>query len=183
MKLVILGRDGVINEVGDDVIRSPEAWQPIPGSLEAIARLNQAGYRVLVTTNQPGLARGLLDIETLIRIHERMRSLAGEVGATIDAVFFCPHRPADRCECHKPRPGLLLDAATRLRTGLREIPVVGDEAADLEAARASGARPILVRTGRGSDTANRYLGAATVPNYPDLAGFVDDFLNGGLTPL
>ena len=152
-KLVILDRDGVINVDRPDHVKSPDEWAPIPGSLEAITRLNQAGYRVVVATNQSGVGRGLLDIETLNLVHVRMLRQLAEVGGTIESIFFCPHTPRDRCPCRKPRPGLLLDIAERLRVPLAEVPVVGDRARDLEAAVRAGGRPVLVLTGNGESTA------------------------------
>jgi D-glycero-D-manno-heptose 1,7-bisphosphate phosphatase len=152
MQLVILDRDGVINEDSQDHIKSPEEWQPIPGSLEAIARLNRAGWHVVVATNQSGIARKLYDLDTLVRIHEKMHRAVREAGGQIDAVFFCPHGPQDHCRCRKPAPGLFHDIARRLRIALPGVPAIGDSLRDLQAARAVGARPILVRTGQGLDT-------------------------------
>lgn len=169
MGLVILDRDGVINEDSDEYIKSPEEWVAIPGSLEAIARLNQSGYRVVVASNQSGVARRLFDIEALNRIHEKMLLALAEVGGTIDALFFCPHKPSDRCRCRKPQPGMLLDIADRLRTPLDDVPVVGDSLRDLKAASAVSARPILVRTGKGADTEGTGKGLEGVEVYDDLA--------------
>src|SRR5690606_15356620 len=130
MRLVILDRDGVINEDSDAYIKSPDEWIPIPGSLEAIARLNRAEYRVVVASNQSGLARGLFDADTLSRIHEKMHRALADVGGAVDAVFFCPHGPDDECDCRKPRPGLLQDIARRLNVSLRGVPAVGDSLRD-----------------------------------------------------
>jgi D-glycero-D-manno-heptose 1,7-bisphosphate phosphatase len=152
MQLVILDRDGVINEDSPDHIKSPEEWQPIPGSLEAIAWLKRAGWHVVVATNQSGIARRLYDLDTLVRIHEKMHRAVREAGGQIDAVFFCPHGPEDHCRCRKPAPGLLHDIARRLRIELQGIPAIGDSLRDLQAARAVGAQPILVKTGQGLDT-------------------------------
>ena len=126
MQLVILDRDGVINEDSDTHVKSPAEWHPIPGSLEAIARLSRAGYRVVVATNQSGIGRGLFDVETLNAIHDRMKGHLAELGGSIDAIFFCPHRPEDDCACRKPKPGLLLEIASRLRAPLTGVPAVGD---------------------------------------------------------
>ncbi len=169
MQLVILDRDGVINHDRKDYIRSPADWRPIPGSLAAIARLNQAGYRVVVATNQSGLARGLLTVDDLFRIHEKMHQALAQVGGQIDAVFFCPHGPGDDCECRKPRPGLLLDIGRRLRLDLQDVPVVGDALRNVQAAQAVGARPILVRTGKGRETEQRAEGLEGVEVFDDLA--------------
>ncbi len=177
MKLIILDRDGVINEDSDAYIKSPEEWVPIPGSLEAISRLHQAGYRVVVATNQSGVARELFDIETLHRIHERMDQAVTRLGGAVDAVFFCPHGPDDGCDCRKPKPGLLLDIAARLKADLAHVWSVGDSLRDIQASRSAGARPALVRTGKGPRTlaaGGRELEG--VPVFNDLAEFVDQLL-------
>ena len=176
MQLVILDRDGVINEDSDDYIKSPEEWQPIPGSLAAIARLHRAGWRVIVATNQSGVARGLFSIDTLMRIHEKMYRAVSDAGGLIDAVFFCPHHPDDNCQCRKPRPGLLLDIASRLRIDLSGVPLIGDSLRDLEAARAAGATPLLVRTGKGTSTLEHRGLDPAVPVFRDLAAAVDALL-------
>lgn len=149
MKLVILDRDGVINYDSDQFIKSPEEWRPIPGSLEAIASLNQAGYRVVVASNQSGVGRGLIDMATLNAIHGKMHAQLARVGGRIEAIFFCPHAADSRCLCRKPKPGLLQEIALRFHADLKGIPVIGDSLRDLQAAYAAGAAPILVRTGKG----------------------------------
>jgi len=151
-KLVILDRDGVINVDSADFIKRPEEWKPIPGSLEAIARLNQAGYRVVIATNQSGVSRGLLDMPTLNAIHDKMHKAAAHVGGRIDAVFYCPHAQDANCSCRKPKPGLLLDVAHRFNADLKGVPSIGDSRRDLEAAVAVGAAPILVLPGQGRQT-------------------------------
>lgn len=152
MKLIILDRDGVINFDSDAYIKSPEEWKPIPGSLEAIARLNQAGYHVVVATNQSGIGRGLFEMATLNAIHEKMhRALAG-VGGRIDAVFFCPHAQDAGCRCRKPKAGLFEEIASRLNVSIQGVPSVGDALRDLQATAAVGGRPILVLTGKGGKT-------------------------------
>jgi D-glycero-D-manno-heptose 1,7-bisphosphate phosphatase len=152
MKLIILDRDGVINFDSDAYIKSPDEWKPIPGSLEAIARLNQAGYHVVVATNQSGIGRGLFEMATLNAIHEKMhRALAG-VGGRIDAVFFCPHAQDADCRCRKPKPGLFEEIASRLNVSMQGVPSVGDALRDLQATAAVGGRPILVLTGKGGKT-------------------------------
>ncbi|MDV3238697.1 MAG: D-glycero-beta-D-manno-heptose 1,7-bisphosphate 7-phosphatase [Gammaproteobacteria bacterium] len=178
MRLVILDRDGVINEDSDAYIKSPDEWIPIPGSLEAIARLNRAEYRVVVASNQSGLARGLFDADTLSRIHEKMHRALADVGGAIDAVFFCPHGPDDECDCRKPRPGLLQDIARRLNVSLRGVPAIGDSLRDLQAARSVGAQPILVLTGKGAKTQARLQaeGFGDIPVFADLAAVVDALL-------
>ena len=152
MKLVILDRDGVINFDSDQFIKSPQEWQPIPGSLEAIASLNQAGFRVVVASNQSGVGRGLFDMATLNAIHAKMHKLVLQAGGRIDAVFFCPHAADSRCQCRKPRPGLMLEIGARLHVDLKDVPVVGDALRDIQAARSVGARPMLVKTGKGMRT-------------------------------
>lgn len=152
MKLVILDRDGVINHDSDAYIKSPEEWKPIPGSLEAIALLNQAGCHVVVATNQSGVGRGLFEMATLNAIHDKMHRALGLVGGRIDAIFFCPHAQDAGCACRKPKPGLLEDIARRFNTSLRDVPSIGDSLRDLQASAAVGAQPILVLTGKGSKT-------------------------------
>lgn len=167
MAFIILDRDGVINKDSPAFIKSPEEWQPIPGSLEAIARLCHAGYRVIVCTNQSGIARGLLDVGMLYRIHEKMiRDLAAH-GGSIEAIYFCPDEPNSESYYRKPQPGMLIDLASRLRISLNRVPAVGDRLSDIEAARAAGAIPILVRTGRGQETLDQYRDLS-VPVYDDL---------------
>jgi D-glycero-D-manno-heptose 1,7-bisphosphate phosphatase len=152
MKLVVLDRDGVINVDSDEYIKSPEEWTPIPGSLEAIARLTQAGFRVVVATNQSGLGRGLFDMTTLNAIHDKMHKAVNQRGGRIDAVFFCPHAQDAGCSCRKPQPGMLLEIAERFKLALAGVPAIGDSLRDLQAASAAGARPILVLTGKGKQT-------------------------------
>lgn len=152
MKLVILDRDGVINYDSDQFIKNPLEWKPIPGSLEAIASLNQAGFRVVVASNQSGVGRGLFDMSTLNAIHAKMHKLTALAGGRIDAVFFCPHAADSRCQCRKPKPGLMLEIAARLHVDLRGVPAVGDALRDVQAALSVGARPILVKTGKGQRT-------------------------------
>jgi D-glycero-D-manno-heptose 1,7-bisphosphate phosphatase len=160
---VVLDRDGTINRDSPDFIKSASEWEALPGSAEAIARLNAAGYTVAVASNQSGLARGLFDDEALAAIHEKMRDTVRQAGGTIDTIVWCPHHPDDACECRKPRPGLLHRLADHYAIELTGVPVVGDSARDLEAARSVGARPILVRTGNGARTeASGYAGDAEI---------------------
>lgn len=152
MKLVILDRDGVINFDSEQFIKSPEEWKPIPGSLEAIAALNQAGYRVVVASNQSGIGRGLFEMSTLNAIHAKMHKMVLQAGGRIEAIFFCPH-PADaQCACRKPKSGLFDEIAARYHTDLTGVAAIGDSPRDLRAAAAAGATPILVRTGKGIKT-------------------------------
>ena len=186
MSLVILDRDGVINHDSDDYIKSPDEWQPLPGSLEAIARLCRADYTVVVATNQAGVGRGLFSLEMLIRIHSKMASSIRDKGGRLDAVFFCPHSPPDQCGCRKPKPGMLLEISDRLGIGLSGVPVVGDSMRDLEAAAAAGAMPVMVQTGRGRLTQEKLSQGelshtlGQIPVYADLAAFTDAVLDGQL---
>ena len=152
MKLVILDRDGVINYDSAQFIKSPDEWKPIPGSLEAIAQLNQAGFRVALATNQSGISRGLFDMTTLNAIHDKMHRALGQFGGRIDALFYCPHAADDNCNCRKPKPGMMEEIARRFSEDLRGVPSVGDSLRDLQASVAVGAQPILVRTGKGEKT-------------------------------
>jgi len=184
MPLIILDRDGVINEDSDDFIKSPHEFIPLPGSLEAIARLNAAGYCVAVATNQSGIARGLFDLQTLDAMHHKLEKLLTTVGGHLEGIFYCPHAPDAGCDCRKPKPGLLQQISHKLETELSGVPVIGDSLRDLQSAQAVGATPILVRTGKGE----RSLAAlakepdlAKVPVFNDLAGAVDALLTGTLT--
>ena len=152
MKLVILDRDGVINQDSDRFIKNPDEWRPIVGSLEAIAKLTQSGYRVIVATNQSGIGRGLFDMSTLNAIHEKMHRAVHQAGGRIDAIFYCPHAADSTCECRKPKPGMLIEIGLRFHTTLVGVPVVGDSLRELEAAARVGAQPILVETGKGKLT-------------------------------
>ena len=172
MKLVILDRDGVINHDSPSYIKSPEEWKPIARSLDAIARLTQADFRVVVATNQSGVGRGLFDMATLNAIHDKMHRAVGQAGGRIDAVFYCPHPMEANCGCRKPRPGLLEDIGRRFNTILKDVPCIGDQLRDLQAAAAVGAQPILVLTGKGAKTQRE---GGLPPNtrvYADLADAV-----------
>ncbi|MHB9116795.1 MAG: D-glycero-beta-D-manno-heptose 1,7-bisphosphate 7-phosphatase [Burkholderiales bacterium] len=161
MKLVILDRDGVINFDSDQFIKNPDEWKPIPGSLEAIARLNQAGFRVVVASNQSGVGRGLFDMATLNAIHDKMHKLLAQYGGRIDALFFCPHTADDKCACRKSKPGMMAEIAQRYGLALSGVAAVGDSLRDLQAAEKAGAQPILVRTGKGEKT----LAAGDIPTH------------------
>ena len=176
MKLIILDRDGVINHDSDAFIKSPKEWIPLPGSLEAIARLNQAGYRVVVSTNQSGSARGLLEILTLNAIHQKLHTAAQLAGADIDAIFFCPHAADDNCDCRKPKPGMLHAIAKRFDVNLKGVPVVGDSLRDLQSGFAVGCAPYLVLTGKGEKTRAKGGLPPGTTIYPDLAAVVDQLL-------
>jgi len=172
MKLIILDRDGVINYDSDQFIKNPEEWKPIPGSLEAIARLCQADYRVVVATNQSGIGRGLFDMHMLNAIHDKMHKTVALAGGRIDAIFYCPHTADADCPCRKPKAGMLEGIAARYNVNLQGVPVVGDSLRDLTAGAKMGAQPILVLTGKGIKT----QAAGGLPEgtliYPDLAAAV-----------
>jgi D-glycero-D-manno-heptose 1,7-bisphosphate phosphatase len=182
MKLIILDRDGVINHDSPDFIKSPAEWVPVPGSLEAIARLNQAGYRVVVASNQSGIAREFFDMTILNAIHQKMHNLAQQVGATIDAVFFCPHAAVDSCDCRKPKPGMFTEISQRYKISLKGVPTVGDSLRDLQAGYVSGCVPYLVLTGKGEKThATGGLPPGTMV-FPDLAAMVNHLLKTSAPP-
>ncbi len=181
--MVILDRDGVINEDRDNFVKTPDEWIPIPRSLEAIARLHRAGYQIVVITNQSGISRGLFDQSDLNRIHVRMMDYVRRHGGRVEAIFFCPHGPEDDCACRKPRSGMFVQLADRLKSSIEGIPAIGDSLRDLEAARDAGACPVLVRTGKGKATAKALRdetlpGLENVPVYNNLADFVDELLSG-----
>ncbi|CAH2771812.1 MAG: Histidinol-phosphatase (EC [uncultured Caballeronia sp.] len=175
-KLVILDRDGVINVDSDAFIKSPDEWVAIPGSLEAIACLNQAGYRVAIASNQSGIGRGLFDMAALNAMHEKMNRAAAAVGGRIDAVFFCPHTQEDECECRKPKPGMLQQIVERFEIDPADTPMVGDSLRDLQAGAALGFELHLVLNGKGQKT----LAAGNLPPntkvHNDLRTFALDFL-------
>lgn len=152
MKLVVLDRDGVINFDSAHFIKSTNEWIPIPGSLEAIALLNQSGYRVALATNQSGISRGLFDMATLNAIHDKMHRALAQLGGRIDALFYCPHSADDNCTCRKPKPGMMEEIGKRFGQDLKGVPIVGDALRDLQAGAVLGMQPILVRTGKGEET-------------------------------
>ncbi len=171
-KLVILDRDGVINEDSEAYIKSPEEWVPLPGSIEAIARLKRAGWTVAIASNQSGLARGLFDEATLHAMHDKLAALLADHGAAIDYITFCPHGPDSTCRCRKPQPGMLEEIAEHFGCDLAGVPVIGDSLRDLQAALAVGARPILVRTGKGERTQAKGGLPENIQVFDDLAGAV-----------
>jgi len=176
MKLVILDRDGVINQDSTSYIKSPEEWKPIPGSLEAIALLNQAGYRVVVATNQSGIGRGLFDMATLNAIHDKMHRALGAVGGRVDGIFYCPHAHDAGCSCRKPKPGLLEEISRRFGSSLEGVPFIGDSLRDIEAALAVGAQPLLVLTGKGKKTRKEGGYPEQTPVHDNLAEAVQTLL-------
>ena len=173
-KLIILDRDGVINFDSDQFIKSPDEWKPIPGSLEAIARLNQWGWRVVVASNQSGVGRGLFGMDTLNAINEKMVKSLAQVGGRLDAIFFCPHSADSTCDCRKPKPGLFRQIAERFNVNLDRVPAVGDSLRDLQAGVAVGCKPYLVLTGKGMKTRNDPALPEGTLIYPDLAAVVAD---------
>ena len=176
MKLIILDRDGVINLDSDNYIKSASEWHPIPGSMEAIARLNQSGYRVVIATNQAGIARGLFDVRTLNLIHNKLHQTAQACGAHIDAIFFCPHAADEDCGCRKPKPGMLHAIGQRYDVNLKNIAFVGDSLRDLQAGFSVGSKPYLVKTGKGTKTLDKGGLPPGTTIFQDLAAVVDALL-------
>jgi D-glycero-D-manno-heptose 1,7-bisphosphate phosphatase len=180
-KLVILGRDGILNQYREDHVKEPSEWVPVPGALEAVARLNHAGWHVVVATNQAGIGRGMIDMTSLNAVHAHMMRVLAQQGGRLDAVFLCPHTPEEHCDCRKPLPGLMLDIGRRYGADLSQVPLAGDTPRDMLAARASGCQPHLLRSGRGAalDEAQLQQLAAQVPGlqvHDDLSAFADYLL-------
>lgn len=176
MKLIVLSRDGVINKASDNFIRTPDEWDPIPGSLQAIGRLCQAGYRVVIATNQSGISRGLYDVETLHAMHAKMDHMLEQYGGRVESIFYCPHGPRDNCQCRKPKDGMFRDIMSRYQRDLTGVPVVGDSLRDVQAAQLAGASPILVKTGNGQKTLTETNELNGVPVFEDLAAVADNIL-------
>lgn len=167
-KFIIIDRDGVINFESTEYIKSPDEWIPIPGSLEAIAQLNRAGFYVFIATNQSGVARGLYSLETLNDIHDKLIRRLAAVGGYVEEIFFCPHHPNDQCLCRKPKPGLLLQIQHKYAVPLQETFFIGDSLADIQAATAAGCHPLLVLTGNGEKVLQNYSNLATLTYFPNL---------------
>lgn len=195
MKLLILDRDGTLNRNRDDYVASPDEWEALPGALEAVARLNQGGWRVVLATNQSGIGRGLFDMASLNAIHAKMHRQMAAVGARVEAVFFCPHAPEDACACRKPAPGLFLQIAARFGVPLAQVPAAGNAVRHVQAAAAAGCPTHLLLTGRSEHLRGRTgLGtdadlAALLPHLPagtrlhdDLSAFADWLLAQPVTP-
>ncbi len=181
LKLIIYGRDGILNEYREDHVKSPEEWVPIKGALETVARLNHAGWHAVVATNQSGIGRGMIDMASVNAVHAYMNRKLMEQGGRIDAVFFCPHTPEDRCDCRKPLPGMMNDIALRYGVALSGLPMVCDTLRDLQAAQAAGCEPHLVLTGRshGLDDATLLSYVAQVPGavvHNTLPAFADHLM-------
>ena len=177
MKLIVLDRDGVINHDSAAYIKTPNEWRPIAGSLNAISRLNQAGFHVIVATNQSGIGRGFFDMAALNAIHDKMHKALAQAGARIDAIYFCPHTAEDHCHCRKPKTGMFEDIARRLNTPLAGVPLVGDSIRDLQAAATVGALPMLVLTGNGKKTQRAGALPPATRVFADLAAAVDAIAN------
>ena len=171
MKLIILDRDGVINEDSDDYIKSPDEWIPIAGSLEAIGALSQNGFKVIIITNQSGIGRKIFSIEMLNAIHKKMNINLAQYGGVIDGIFFCPCAPEENCNCRKPKSGLYNEVSDRLQISLENVFCVGDKITDIQAAQNAGARPILVKTGKENDDSGNI--PKNIPIYDDLLSFVN----------
>ncbi len=167
MKFIILDRDGVINHDSHEYIKSPDEWQAIPGSLQAISDLNRAGFHVLIATNQSGISRGYYDLETLSHIHEKLIRELAELGGYIDEIFFCPHHPDDHCVCRKPQPGMLHQISKKYPIDFSQTYFIGDSVADIEVACAAGCKPLLVLTGNGEKTFIKFN--KKIPAFQDLA--------------
>jgi D-glycero-D-manno-heptose 1,7-bisphosphate phosphatase len=174
--MVILDRDGVINYRLEEDATTVDAWDPIPGSIEAISRLKKSGYLVTIATNHTGISRGYYSEEDLRLMHEKMQRMLSARGASVDGIFYCPHGPEDNCICRKPKPGLLYRIAREFDIDLSETPLVGDNINDVQAARIANALPVLVRTGNGEYTMQNFPEALDVPVYDDLAHFVRETL-------
>ena len=177
MKLVILDRDGVINQDSAHFIKNPNEWIALPGSLEAVALLNQSGYRVALATNQSGIARGLFDMATLNAIHDKMHRALALVGGRIDALFYCPHAADDHCGCRKPKSGMIEDIARRFSVDLKDVFAVGDALRDLQAFANAGCKPILVKTGKGEETLRQGDLPSNTLVFADLAEAVQHIIN------
>ena len=173
-RLIILDRDGVVNFDSPDYIKSPDEWVPIPGSLEAIARLHRHGFRIYVATNQAGIARGILTEADLDAIHEKMLSAVKSAGGHISGIQYCPHHPDEHCPCRKPAPGMLFQIQRTAGVSIKGRPYVGDSLADIRAAEAAGCEPVLVLTGNGEDTARLQHHASAV--FDDLHAFADHMI-------
>jgi D-glycero-D-manno-heptose 1,7-bisphosphate phosphatase len=184
MKLVVLGRDGTLNQYRDDHVKSVEELQPLPGALEAVARLNHAGWHTVLATNQPGIGRGLLDMSSLNAIHIRLNQLLAEKGGRLDAAFFCPHSPEENCECRKPLPGMLQQIGERFGVDLATVHMVGASLGDIQTAHAAGCQPHLLRSDRlgAIDESQLAALAAQVPGtkvHANLSAFAEYLIKQG----
>lgn len=183
-QLVILGRDGVLNEYREGHVTGPDEWTTLPGALEAVSRINHAGWHVVVATNQAGIGRGMIEMAAVNAVHVHMNQQMMAQGARIDAVFFCPHTPEDQCACRKPKPGMLQEIGRRYGVDLANVPFASDTLRDMLAAQAAGCEPHLVQTGRATELSDEQLQAIVqqVPRtrvHDDLAAFADFLLKRG----
>lgn len=177
MRVLVLDRDGVINHDSPDYIKSPDEWQPLPGSVEAIARASQAGYAIAIASNQSGVGRGLFDLDMLSTINDKMIEAVEDAGGRIDLIVFCPHKPDDGCDCRKPKAGLLHRIEAELGTSLKDQWMIGDSMKDLSAARAVGMQPVLVRTGNGAQVERELPDSTDVLVFDSLAAAVNQLLD------
>ncbi len=175
-KLIVLDRDGVINYDSDNYIKTVDEWIPLPGSMEAIGKLTQAGYKIAVATNQSGISRGYFSIETLNAMHDKMIKLAAEHGGKFEHIAYCPHGPDDHCDCRKPLPGLIHQIESALGVSAKDGYMVGDSLRDLEAGVAAGLKPVLVKTGKGQRTLEKNIGLENALIFDDLASFITSFV-------
>jgi D-glycero-D-manno-heptose 1,7-bisphosphate phosphatase len=179
-KLIILDRDGTINHDSDDYVKSPDEWQALPGAIDAIARLNHAGWHTVIATNQSGLGRGLFDVATLNQIHDKLHKTLAKAGGRVDAIFYCPHTADDHCQCRKPLPGLFEQIGDRFGVDLPDVHAVGDTLRDAQAAAAVGCQTHLVRTGKSEGLMSNALPEhfpAGTHVHADLNAFADWLLN------
>lgn len=179
-KLIILDRDGTINHDSDDYVKSPDEWQALPGAIDAIARLNHAGWHTVIATNQSGLGRGLFDVATLNQIHDKLNKALAKAGGRVDAIFYCPHTPDDHCNCRKPLPGLFEQIGDRFGVDLSEVHAVGDTLRDAQAAATAGCQTHLVRSGKSEGLMNNTLPEhfpTATRVHADLNAFADWLLN------
>ncbi len=181
IKLVILGRDGILNEYREDHVKAAEEWLPVPGAMEAVSRLNHAGWHTVVATNQAGIGSGMIDMSSINAVHAEMHRRLMAEGARVDAVFFCPHTANDQCDCRKPQPGMMREIGRRYGVDLAHVPMVCDTLRDLRAAHAAGCEPHLVRTGRSAaldaeQTAQMLAQVSGARAHADLAAFAEHLL-------
>ena len=176
-KLIVLDRDGVINYDSDDYIKTVDEWIPLPGSMEAIGKLTQAGYKIAVATNQSGISRGYFSVETLNKMHDKMIKLTAEYGGKFDFIAYCPHGPNDECDCRKPLPGLIHQIESALNVSAKDCYMVGDSLRDLEAGVAAGMIPVLVKTGKGERTIEKGFKLENVMIKQDLLELVENLIS------
>jgi len=175
-KLIVLDRDGVINYDSDDYVKSVDEWIPLPGSMEALAKLTQAGFKIAIATNQSGISRGYFTVATLDAMHQKMLTLASKAGAKIDYIAYCPHGPDDNCDCRKPLPGLIHQIEKALNMSAKGCYMVGDSLRDLQAGQAAGLVPALVLTGKGQRTLDKENGLTGIDVFDDLDHFVSNLI-------